>query len=269
MRMLDLFSGIGGFSLAAECVWGKDLEIAGFVEKDRYCRRLLRRHWHRIPIFDDIRNFHCFDRGIDLITGGFPCQDISHVGKRKGINGKRSSLWFEYRRIISEVRPKFAIIENVAHLKRSGLDIVLAGLAEIGYDAEWQSISAKEVGAWHGRERIWIVAYPQNISQYSNSDSLRLYTQEMYEYYTKYRKTKLQNQQKRKLNSFCDNVSNETCLETIQEIRENKFNYWRSEPPVGRVANGIPDRVDRIKALGNAIVPQNAIIIMEQIKKFL
>ena len=168
MRMLDLFSGIGGFSLAAQQVWGDKLDIAGFCEIDEYCCKILRKNFPNVPVFNDIKELDGkkFD-DIFLMTGGFPCQDISIAGKGKGIEGKRSGLWSEMHRLISEVRPRYALIENVPMLVHRGLKRVLCDLAEVGYDAEWQIISAKHVGAPHLRYRIWIVAYPQ----YTDTDN--------------------------------------------------------------------------------------------------
>ena len=164
MRLLDLFSGIGGFALAAQKTFKEDLEIVGFCEIEDYARRVLSKNFPGVPIHEDIckmdgNNF----KDIDLITGGFPCQDISISGEGKGIkNGTRSGLWFELHRIISEVRPKFALIENVPMLTRRGGTRVISDLTSIGYDCEWQVISAAEIGARHLRKRIWIVAYPKN-----------------------------------------------------------------------------------------------------------
>ena len=159
MNHLDLCSGIGGFALAAQWVWGKEHNIVEFVERELYCQQVLGQHWPTVNIHSDICDFVFRGDSVDLITGGFPCQDISIAGKGVGIEGERSGLWTEFKRIIGECRPKFALIENVPALTFRGLDRILCDLAEIGYDAEWQSISASEVGAWHKRERIWIVAY--------------------------------------------------------------------------------------------------------------
>ena len=165
MRMLDLFSGIGGFSLAASWVWGDDLEIAGFCEIDKYAQKVLKKNFPGVPIYEDITKLNGKSfKNIDLLTGGFPCQDISIAGKGAGLEeGKRSSLWFEMHRIIREVRPRYALIENVPMLTIRGGTRVIADLAEIGYDCEWQIIGADEVGAWHRRKRIWIVAYPGHL----------------------------------------------------------------------------------------------------------
>ena len=164
MRMLDLFTGIGGFSLAASWVWGNELDLAGFCEQDVYCGKVLKKNFPDVPIYPDIKELRGeWFQDIDLITGGFPCQDISVAGKGAGIDGDRSGLWSELCRIISEVRPRYALIENVPMLIHRGLERVLCDLTEIGYDAEWQVIGADDVGARHKRKRIWIVAYPGHL----------------------------------------------------------------------------------------------------------
>ena len=160
MKMLDLFSGIGGFALAARWTWEEDLDIVGFCEIEEYCQKVLQKNFPNVPIYDDIKKLdgNLFN-DIDLITGGFPCQDISQAGRGAGIGKEtRSGLWFEMLRIISEVRPRYAIIENVPMLTIRGGTRVIEGLAEIGYDAEWVVIGANDVGAWHTRKRIWIDA---------------------------------------------------------------------------------------------------------------
>ena len=169
MRVLDLFSGIGGFALAGQWVWGDDHEIVGFCEIDKYCHKVLNKNFPGVPIYEDIQQLNGKDfNDIDLITGGFPCQDLSVAGRGKGLIDEetgektRSGLWFEMLRIISEVRPRFALIENVPMLTIRGGTRVIADLTKIGYDAEWTIIGADDVGAWHKRKRIWIVAYPQS-----------------------------------------------------------------------------------------------------------
>ncbi len=215
MRVLDLFSGIGGFSLGLERT---GMRTVAFCEIDPYCRRVLAKHWPNVPIFGDIRELTgqiitdtissqlrqqsgrrngacgsdpaeprndgaaadvadasrhvCAEQaaggterqrgqqGIDLICGGFPCQDISVAGKGAGIAGERSGLWTEYARVIGELRPRYVIVENVAAMLGRGLGVVLGDLAALGYDAEWHCIPASAVGAPHRRDRVWIVAYP-------------------------------------------------------------------------------------------------------------
>lgn len=163
MRVLDLFSGIGGFSLGLERTSG--FRTVAFCEIDPFCRRVLKKHWPEVPCYDDVRTLTA-ERlaadgiGVDVICGGFPCQEISVAGNGVGITGERSGLWTEYARLIGELRPCLAIVENVAELLGRGMDVVCGSLAAIGYDAEWSSISMCAVGAPHVRQRVFVVAYP-------------------------------------------------------------------------------------------------------------
>ena len=245
MRMLDLFSGIGGFSLAAEWVWEDELDIGGFCEIEKYAQKVLQKNFPGVPIYEDITKLNGKDfKNIDLLTGGFPCQDISIAGKGEGITGKRSGLWTEMHRVISEIRPRYALIENVPMLIHRGLERVLCDLAQIGYDAEWQIVGADDVGAWHRRKRIWIVAYP---------DGNRLY------------KDKIQDGFNNKSIEGVEDWTNYTSL-----YFEAFGNRYKSIPNHLRMVNGFPNELDkinqRIKGLGNAIVPQVAALIMERIK---
>lgn len=162
MMVLDLFSGIGGFSLGLERA---GMKTVAFCEIEPFPRAVLAKHWPGVPIYEDVCSLTgagLASAGIvpDAICGGFPCQDISVAGKGAGLDGERSGLWHEYRRLIGEIRPRWVIIENVAALRNRGLDTVLGGLSALGYDAEWHVISAAALGAPHIRERVWIVAYP-------------------------------------------------------------------------------------------------------------
>lgn len=162
LKVLDLFSGIGGFSLGFENT--EFFETVAFCEIDKHCHAVLNKNFPNVPIFEDVKSLKAEDVGeVDVIVGGFPCQDISTAGRQKGINeNTRSGLWIEYKRIIEEVKPRWVVIENVRNLLSNGLAIVLQDLHEIGYDAEWEIISARAVGACHLRERAWIVAYPSS-----------------------------------------------------------------------------------------------------------
>ncbi len=171
LRLLDLFSGIGGFSLGLERSGG--FETVAFCEIEPFPRRVLAKHWPEVPCYHDIRELTA-DRlaadgiAVDAICGGFPCQDISVAGKGLGLAGERSGLWSEVVRLICEIRPRLIIVENVANLLAGPSDRpgrwfgrVLGDLAECGYDAEWRNIPAWLVGLPHERQRVWIMAYPQ------------------------------------------------------------------------------------------------------------
>ncbi len=303
MKHLDLFSGIGGFALAARWVgW----ETVGFCEIDPYCQKVLRKHWPDVPIYEDVKAVTGKGLRADgitpsIITGGFPCQDISYAGKGAGIRGERSGLWAELCRIIGEVRPQYALLENVSALLSRGLDTVLGDLAEIGYDCEWHCIPASHVGAPHIRDRVWIIAYPQH----SNADESGSHREEI----NIEREAEQGHQQVRFAGSLGKILADSECLRQLQQegseqkqrgrtsngnsqmsnpilprlerllqtgttarttYRPGNGSYsgwWAVEPAVGRVANGIPKRVDRLRGLGNAIVPQVAEVIMRAINE--
>ena len=157
MRVLDLFSGIGGFSLGLERA---GFQTIAFCEIEPFACGVLAKHWPDVPCHGDITAREFVPGEADIICGGFPCQDISTAGNGAGLAGERSGLWRELLRAIRVVRPKFAVVENVAALLSRGMGTVLGDLAEIGYDAEWHCIPASAVGAPHRRDRVWIVADP-------------------------------------------------------------------------------------------------------------
>mgnify|MGYP000726940647 CR=1 FL=1 len=167
LRVLDLFSGIGGFSLGLERIGG--FETVAFCEIEEYPRRVLAKHWPKVPCYDDVRTLTADTLrrdgiAVDVICGGFPCQDISGAGRKVGIDGSRSGLWSDYARLVGEIRPEYVIVENVADLLVRGIDRVLGGLATLGYDAEWHCIPACAVGAPHERDRVWVIAYSKGQS---------------------------------------------------------------------------------------------------------
>ena len=165
LKVLDLFSGIGGFSIGLERTGG--FETVAFCEIEPFPRKVLAKHWREVPIYDDVRTLTA-DRlaadgiAVDVICGGFPCQDVSIANViGKGLEGGRSGLWFEYARLIGEVRPGHVIIENVAELLNRGMGDVLGSLARIRYDAEWRVLRGLDVGLPFIGKRVWIVATPQ------------------------------------------------------------------------------------------------------------
>jgi DNA (cytosine-5)-methyltransferase 1 len=162
MRLGSLFAGIGGFDYAAQQLgW----TTAWVSEVDPWCNAVLKKHWPDVPNLGDITAIDFSQApAIDVLCGGFPCQDISSAGKGAGITGARSGLWSHYARAIEALRPKWVLIENVSILRRRGLDRVLRDLDALGYDAEWHCVPASAVGAPHQRDRIWIVAYPRSVS---------------------------------------------------------------------------------------------------------
>jgi DNA (cytosine-5)-methyltransferase 1 len=233
LSVLDLFSGIGGFSLGLERA---GMETVAFCEIEEYPRKVLAKHWPNVPCYSDVRELNATRlaadgiTGIDLICGGFPCQDISTAGRGAGIDGERSGLWREYARLIGEIRPGFVIVENVSALLGRGLSRVLGDLAEIGYDAEWHCIPASCVGACHHRNRIWIIANPYKTQRQRRSLSSRIY----------------------------------------QEHANTSYSCWgKDKSGVERTLDGVPDWMDRVGALGNAVVPQIPEIIGRSIIKSL
>ena len=259
IRHLDLFSGIGGFALAARLVgW----ETVGFCEIDPYCQRGLAKHWPRVPIHDDIRRFE-WREPVDIITAGFPCQPFSVAGKRAGADDERH-LWPELARVLGEIRPRYAVLENVPGLLSGGRGYwfgeVLGDLAEIGYNAEWHVISAADVGAPHLRKRVWIIAYP-------SEPELRLESGRRHGE-NGASEAEPGNDGTQEFMAYAGRERQLQPKVGVGEIGRRLTNggWWATEPDVGRVADGIPRRVDRLKALGNAIVPQVAEVIFRSLE---
>jgi DNA (cytosine-5)-methyltransferase 1 len=258
MRVLDLFSGIGGFSIGLEKA---GFETVAFCEIDKKARAVLKKHWPDVQIFEDVSQLtkeKLDEHGIsvDVICGGFPCQDISVAGRGAGLEGQRSGLWYEYRRLIKELTPQWVIIENVSALRSRGLDAVLRSLFEIGYDAEWHCIPASAVGAPHQRDRIWVVAYSNSNRKWSwdgSEQSERNTTGERVSDGSELERDGLVAHALRAGLERQWEVSGGVEPEQ-QDIGNTR--WWAVEPDVGRVAHGVRGRVDRLKQLGNAVVPQ-------------
>jgi DNA (cytosine-5)-methyltransferase 1 len=279
LRVLDLFSGIGGFSLGLERTGG--FKTVAFCEIEPFPRKILAKHWPEVPCYHDVRELTA-DRlaadgiGVDVICGGFPCQDISVAGKGAGLAGNRSGLWSEFARLIGEIRPRYAIVENVSALLSRGLADVLGDLAALGYDAEWHCIPASAVGAPHRRDRIWIVAHARGEQHEGDSDAERWAPST--ELFTAHAVSgELRHESGRRngagwsseaiapddgkqgivANASGPGLSNSLAWRIQQELAmPTSDSWWRTEPKVGRVAHGVPSRVDRLKGLGNAVVPQ-------------
>jgi len=278
MRVLDLFSGIGGFSLGLERA---GMETVAFCEIEEYPRKVLAKHWPNIPCYEDVRDVskQRLDADgigrIDVITGGFPCQDISVAGKQAGIEGERSGLWGELARIIGDIRPRYAIVENVTALisgdNGAWFGTVLRDLAQIGYDCEWHCIPASELGAHHHRDRVWIIAYPANSRRQKRENIRRAGPQNQQKqdhdircesrgfYKTSNDGDKVPNSDSQRSQRLLTDRTIQEWSETVGHSgqgSESPGRAWAIEPAVGRVANGVPRRVDRLKGLGNAVVPQ-------------
>ncbi len=163
LRTLSLFAGIGGFDLGLERTGG--FETVAFCEIEPFAVSILKQHWPEVPIYGDVAQLTAQRLRADgivpnVIVGGFPCQDISLAGRMSGIDGAKSGLWEEFRRLIAELRPRLVVIENSPVLRSRGLEAMLGQFVALGYDAEWHCIPLNALGAPHRRDRIWIVAYP-------------------------------------------------------------------------------------------------------------
>ena len=328
MKFGSLFAGIGGFDLGLErsgmtCQWQ--------VEIEDYPTKILEKHWPEVHRERDIKECSGENlESVDLICGGFPCQDISVAGTGAGLAGERSGLWYEMHRIISDIKPRWVVVENVAALLSRGLDVVLRDLSQIGYDCEWHVISASAVGAPHRRERVWIIARlrfgfsKEADAQRTNANRQRSHRKKKYVN----GKAELRNKQDCQSRQVGEDVPNANIINdamrrdstanaeamagrdgnargskrdcrsgrkegTRQSAKDvpnanskrlegkranddtkgwkeergsaglcdreelRRFaNWWEVEPGVGRVAHGISRRVDRLKGLGNAVVPQ-------------
>ena len=262
MNELALFSGAGGGILAGSLLGWKTVCA---VECDSYPAQVLAQRQNDgllepFPIWSDLRSFDGkpWRSIVDVISGGFPCQDISVAGKGEGIAGERSGLWTEMARVVCEVRPKFVFVENSPILTSRGLGVVLGDLASIGYDAEWVCLSAEQCGAPHKRDRIWILAH-------TNSEPLR---EEQ-----KPRK-KCEGQTITSNNGNNGNVTDTNSVRQLQqegsEQEERGWSsdgdWWAPKPPVCGVDDGVAHRMDRLKALGNgqvAIVAAKAFNILK------
>ncbi|MFL9510293.1 DNA cytosine methyltransferase [Acinetobacter baumannii] len=289
MNELSLFAGAGGGILASYLLGWRTVCA---VERDAYAAQVLAQRQNdgileAFPIWSDITSFDGKPwRGIvDVISGGFPCQDISSAGKGAGIEGERSGLWSEMARIIGEVRPRYVFVENSPMLVSRGLTRVISDLTQMGYDAQWARFSASNFGAPHIRDRIWIVAHSQSIGceenglpigaeqekslsgingkDVANPKSIRL------------EQTRECKSSSEKWLAGCGHELSDTNCERCKQVEQRVFSrtqregssdpsqhssfargweWWAIEPELGRVADGVANRVDRLKAIGNGQV---------------
>ena len=290
----SLFSGIGGLDLGLERA---GMEVIWQSEIDPYGCRVLKKHWPEVVNHGNIKEINWGDVvRPDIICGGYPCQPFSTAGKRNGTDDPRH-LWPWVREAISELRPKYAILENVRGHVSLGLNVVLGEMASIGYDAEWQIVSAASVGAPHRRDRVIIVAYPVReladtddsgrvhgqpqiftakrwlnaLSLIGASSTDVAYASEQYSdgqpnYFGNSERPETISQSRD--SSGAQNVANTYSApgqlkqeRTICQPNTGGRSWWAVEPDVGRVANGVPSRMDRLRGLGNAVVPQVAELI--------
>ncbi|BAD65383.1 site-specific DNA-methyltransferase [Shouchella clausii KSM-K16] len=278
MKSIELFAGIGGIALAAE--WA-GIETVAFCEREPFCQKILNKHWPDVPIFDDIKTLDkkaLEERGIDvgaieLITGGFPCQPYSVAGKRKGTEDDRD-LWPEMFRIIEEIRPTWVVGENVANFANMELDRTLFDLESIGYKGRAFVLPAAAVEAPHERMRTFIVSHSNSVRRNDRGNN----RQERQIQGERHRNDK-KNQPEwfgrldraREVRAVFPNTNVERKGENYNQqftgFCEEHRGRWAVEPDVGRVAHGVSNRVDRIKGLGNAVVPQQIYPIFETIMK--
>ncbi len=315
MRFGSLFCGIGGFDLGLERA---GMECAWQVEIDPYAQKVLAKHWPNVRRHADVCTFppQEGDWQVDVICGGFPCQDISYAGKGAGLAGERSGLWHQFARIIGDLRPRYVIVENVAALLTRGMGEVLGTLASLGYDAEWHVIPASAVGAPHRRDRVWIVGI--RVGAREEADAQRPDADRSGSHRTKINLVggvELRHEQERFAGSVGDDVPDadrrqvrgvnadtgdggslsqeesqrivcgrdggndvadadslpgaqqqrnelghgrpaDGCRQSRDARGGDGDGWWATEPDVGRVAHGVPSRVDRLRCLGNAVVPQ-------------
>ncbi len=302
LRELALFAGAGGGILGGKLLgW----ETVCAVEIEPYaaavlCARQNDRILPPFPIWDDVRSFdgHPWKNRVDIISGGFPCQDISCAGKGAGIEGSRSGLWREFARIVSEVRPRLVFVENSNMLVKRGLSRVLGDLATLGYDAEWTVMGADDVGAPHRRKRLWLLGVDRNANSSSERQIRELSVRTAPDSGGIRRTGALPNTDSDRCKALyaqagvaaeaiCEAPAGEPCRANfhvsnaknegsvrrngkprtdeqtprgrsdlrVREKEDDSREWWSAEPDVGRVADGVAARVNRLKAIGNGQVP--------------
>lgn len=253
MTVGSLFSGIGGIDKGLE---DAGMEITWQCEKDPWCRKILTKHWPEVPKYEDITTLDAQAvEYVDVLAGGFPCQDLSVAGKRAGLReGTRSGLWLEFARLIRGIRPRYVLVENVPGLLANhALGRVLGDLAECGYDAEWQTIPSAAFGTGHFRDRVFLLASYSNcqhVNTIKESEGLE--------------QDAIGGGMHRKILRAKWKIDSSSGRPFIPSGGWESFN---TKSAVGRVAHGVPHRVDRLRGLGNAVVPQIVEFIGKQIMR--
>jgi DNA (cytosine-5)-methyltransferase 1 len=317
LKHLDLFSGIGGFSLGLESAGL--VETVAFCDFDKYCQQILKKNFPGVPIYEDVKELN-YDKlkadgidTIDIITGGYPCQPFSVAGRKKGEEDPRH-VWPEMFRLVQELRPTWVIGENVGGHIKLGLDTVLENLESEGYSTRTFSISASSIGANHKRERVWIIANLANSQRLGRTEGTKkseeLTREESSDQFDNRSEGRIesepsqvmansntghgeqQNQEVCSRRNASDSSSEDVANSEGSNRDEHEINrehgeassqeifgngssvsgvsaWWSVEPDVGRVAHGVPNRVDRLKCLGNSVVPQIPYVIGLSIKKIL
>jgi len=271
------FSGIGGFELGLQWAFdnaGIDHKVSWQIEQNPFCQTILKKHWPESVLYSDIREVKNVD-SVDILIGGFPCQDISVAGLQKGVkNGEKSSLWFEMLRIIGDIRPRIVVLENVPNIVNVGGPTVIGSLTKIGYNCEWSIISAAQFGAPHIRKRWFCIATnPQSFSndrrinrrlfkEESSRKSQHAQTGHSVKDVANTIRKHAQIPPKGKHPSQSQSGSNGPNRQVIPNWRN-----WPTQPAFCGGDDGVPNRVAKLKALGNAIVPQCAQFVFEQIIK--
>ena len=282
----SLFSGIGGLELGMECALrdgGFSVETTWQCEADAWCRGILARHWPAAARYTDVRGVGADAPRVDILCGGFPCQDVSYAGKGAGLAGERSGLWFEFARVVRDLRPRVVVVENVAALAARGLDAVLGSLSEAGYDAIWFDVRASDVGAPHRRERLFIVAWKRDVGHSAGA-------------HRSWRSSKTRSTRDAGRASDHGDVADALCEHAQRRGRPHAVARGVrgrvAESSVGRAADGLPGRMDlsahrwpvgpgeaqpegepprvtkdrsqrrqRLRALGNAVLPQVSYVV--------
>jgi DNA (cytosine-5)-methyltransferase 1 len=249
LKVLDLFSGIGGFSLGLESLG--QFETIAFCEKDKFCQKVLKKHWSNIPVIDDVRRINGKEIKADVVVGGFPCQSISIAGKQKGKDDDRF-LFPEMLRVIKEVKPRWIIGENVQNLINISngtiLKEIVEGLENEGFEVQCFSISASSQGARHKRERVWIIASNTQCNKHQYTPTRQSGTGKLWRFYS----------------AEEEQTSHDLWSKTSRcNAPFGQDSWWNFESRICRIPNGLSERMDRfrkdrIKSLGNSIVPQIA-----------